>query len=246
MLVNKQGKLKKLFLNWLPPLAGIGLIGLFLALANWQLQRAAEKETLAAMFDADARVTPLNRIESPVLFQAVSVRGRYLAERQFLIDNIIKDNRLGHYVITPFEQVDDNRVLLVNRGWIEKARHSTSLPAIAVTSGTREIVARIGRLPRVALRPEQAISSGQGWPKVAVYPQIADIEAELKLPVAETVLLLDPQAADGYIRLWQPPARDSMMHYGYAFQWGALAVTVLVILVWQFRKKRRLAARKTA
>jgi surfeit locus 1 family protein len=239
--VSAIDRIRQQCINWLPPLAGIGLIVLFVSLANWQLQRAAEKDALAELFASDAAATPFDELGNPVLFQAVTARGRYLNDRQFLIDNIIKENRLGHYVITPFELAGSGELVLVNRGWIEKPRHSTALPEIPVTTDTRDILARVGRLPRVALRPEQAIADGQGWPRVAVYPELTDIAAALQREVAPQVLLLDAAATDGYVRHWQPPERGSMMHYGYAFQWSALALTVLVVLIWQLRKKRRLA-----
>ena len=169
----------------------------------------------------------------------MTTSGRYLSEQQFLIDNIVINGRVGYFVITPLELSGSNEVVLVNRGWIARSRENDVLPAIAVSTEVRDITARIGRLPRVALRPERAVRSGQDWPKVAVYPQLADLAAELGRPVAGTVLLLAPEADAGYLRNWRPPEKGSMMHYGYAFQWSALALTVLVILIYQLRKKFR-------
>lgn len=230
--------LKQAVTTWLPPLAGVALIGLFLSLANWQLERAAEKDATAALFDPQAPAVPLAETRPGELYRPVVAEGRYWPGRQVLIDNVIRESRLGLYVITPFE-LTDGRLLLVNRGWIEKPRHSTALPEVAVDDDSRRIEARIGRLPRVALRPEEAIEPGQEWPLRAVYPQLADIEAALGRNLDEPVLLLAPTADDGYRRDWQPAERGSMMHYGYAFQWSALALTVLVVMVWQLRKRRR-------
>lgn len=226
-------------MKWLPPVAGVLLIVMFVSLANWQLDRAEEKEATAALFDENATPVELASVTEPLRFQPVTTRGRYLPEQQFLIDNIVNNGRVGYYVVTPFEVAGGDQVVLVNRGWLAKPRNSDELPAISVGSEIRDLSARVGRLPRVALRPDRAVRANQSWPKVAVYPEISDLASELGRPVSEMILLLAPEASDGYGRSWRPPEKGSMMHYGYAFQWSALALTVLVILVYQLRKKFR-------
>ena len=232
-------EIKPYLLRWLPPLAGAGLIWLFLSLASWQLDRAAEKEALAALFDDTARATDYDPQGAYELYQPVRAAGRYRGERQFLIDNIVRNARLGYYVITPFETAPGEALVLVNRGWVARPQDARSLPDIAVGGDYRRIAARIGRLPRVAIRPGTAIEAGQDWPRVAVYPDTADIAASLGRQVDDRVLLLAPQADDGFLRQWQPRQNGAMMHYGYAFQWSAMALAVLLILAWQLRKSRR-------
>lgn len=223
--------------RWLPPLAGLALIVLFASLAKWQLDRAAEKEALAALFATEADAVPLAGLDDPQLYRPVTARGRYLPDRQILIDNIVRDARVGVYVVTPFA-TDRAGLLLVNRGWLPKPAGG-ELPDVAVGGDFREIRARVGRLPRVALPPEQSFSGSEDWPRVAVYPDLADVARELGRDVAEPVLLLAPEMADGYRRDWQPAVSGPSTHYGYAFQWSALAVTVAVILGWQLRRRFR-------
>lgn len=225
--------------QWLPPLAAVALIALFVSLAAWQLERADEKKALAALFDDDRPPADFRPGRDYELYQRVRASGRYLADRQILIDNIVQNSRLGYYVITPLETAADEPLLLVNRGFVPRQNHGAALPDIAVGGERRSLEGRVGRLPRVALRPSQAIEAGQDWPLLAVYPRLSDIAAALHAPVADSVLLLAPAADDGYDRQWQPAQKGPMMHYGYAFQWSALAVTVLVILVWQLRKRYR-------
>ncbi len=235
---------KQFVTSWLPPLAGIVLIALFVSLAFWQLERAAEKEALAELFEADTTPQPLAETPQPVLFQPLTANGRYLSDEQVLIDNIIRGGRVGFYVITPFE-TRNGRLLLVNRGWIPKEGYGEERPALAVGMEPRTITARAGRLPRVALPPESPISDPEARPLVAVFPETGDIAAALGRDIDELVLLLAPDQPDGFWRDWRPPARGSSTHYGYAFQWFALAVTVLVILVWQVRKRIRDEQRST-
>ncbi|MGB5580494.1 MAG: SURF1 family protein [Woeseia sp.] len=230
---------KQIVTNWLPPLAGIGLIALFVSLANWQLDRAAEKVALALLFTDSAESQPLAEIANPALFQPVEVTGHFLPERQVLIDNIINNGVVGYNVITAFAAEPDGRVLLVNRGWVSKEAYGDALPVIAVDDGRRRFVARVGRLPRVALRSGPAFAGAEEWPRIAVYPRLEDVAAATGYAIEPPVLLLSPEAPDGFLRDWQPEQKGPMMHYGYAFQWSALALTVLIILVWQLRKQKR-------
>lgn len=229
---------KSLAYRWLPPVAAVFLIVLFVSLASWQLDRAAEKEALASLFDNTGSPVTFVSSRDFELYQPVAASGRYLPGRQILIDNIVQGGQLGYYVITPFETVTGGPLLLVNRGFVRR-NQSGGLPAVDVGSESRDISGRIGRLPRVAVRPGEAFEGDQGWPKTAVYPRREDIAAVLGRDIAAPVLLLAPDADDGFIRQWQPEQKGPMMHYGYAFQWSALALTVLVLLIWQLRKRYR-------
>jgi surfeit locus 1 family protein len=48
---------------------------------------------------------------------------------------------------------------------------------------------------------------------------------------AAEVILLDPGQPDGYLRNWSPPGLPPLRHLGYAVQWFALAVALVVIYV---------------
>lgn len=221
-----------------PPVAAVVLLVTFVWLGMWQLDRAAFKEDLAASF---AAATDYERVfgDMPVAaFQPIKSTGEYLNERQILIDNIVKDSRLGVYVITPFQYSIDEPLLLVNRGWMPKLPGQNALPDVAISRELLEIRGKAGNLPRVGIRPGEAFEGSTGWPRTGVYPTLAEVEAELGRTVLPFVLLLDPEEASPMVRQWQPVQSGPATHYGYAFQWFALATTVLVVSVWQFRKRR--------
>ncbi|MGH8223976.1 MAG: SURF1 family protein, partial [Woeseiaceae bacterium] len=132
--------------------AAIVLIALFTALGFWQLDRAAQKAELRRLFDDDAGTVTLTDGLEPRQFQHIEARGRYLPDRQFLIDNIVRDTRLGYYVITPFETAQGEPLLLVNRGWLARPRHGADKPGLAASADYRAIRGRAGRLPRVGIR----------------------------------------------------------------------------------------------
>lgn len=220
-----------------PPLAAILLVLFFTSLGFWQLDRADQKRALQESFENEADYLPVDGHITPAPFQRLVAAGRYLDERQFLVDNMVVDGRLGYFVITPFEFAGDGPLLLVNRGWIAMVTDD-GLPSIAVNDALRTVQGRAGHLPRAAIRPGDAFESAGDWPKVATFPTAEELGSALGREVLPFVLLADPDPATGLVRRWEPKTIGPGRHLGYAFQWFALAATVIVVTVVVYRKKR--------
>lgn len=190
-------------------------------------------------FESTSGYTPVADKMTVQDFQQLSARGRYLEERQFLIDNMVLDGRVGYFVITPFEYASDGPLLIVNRGWIAAGPDRSVKPDVPINGDETEIRGRAGRLPRVGIRSGEALADGGGeWPKLATYPLLSDLSQALEREVLPFVLLLDSPENDNLLRQWQPRTQGPMMHYGYAFQWFAMGAAVLGILIWQTGKRR--------
>jgi len=225
---------------WLiPPVAGLILIVLFVRLGFWQLDRARQKIDLQQAFDDPARFALVSERLRPAPFQAIKASGRYLGERQIVIENSIQDGALGYYVITPLEFSSFAPLLLVNRGWIRKDLHQDGLPDIAAEDRARSVRGKAGRLPRVGIRPGEAFADHGEWPRIGVWPTLDEVAAELGRDVLPYVLLLDPDQDNGYSRRWKPSQSGPSTNYGYAFQWFAMATALLAIMGWNLRKRGR-------
>ena len=227
--------IRNLFRRVLPPLAGIVLVLAFARLGFWQLDRAQEKIALQHAFNNPHYVQVAEDLE-PVHFQAIQSRGRYLDSRQILIENSILDSALGYYVITPFEFDTAGPLLLVNRGWIARKTTGSGAPVIAVADTTRLVRGKSGTLPRVGIRPGEAFIDHSQWPRMGVWPTLDEAAIELEREVLPYVLLLDAEEDGGYTRRWKPPDSSTSTHYGYAFQWFAMALALFVLLVWNLKK----------
>ena len=234
-----SAKKNELLLRVVPPAAAIIFTVLFAVLGKWQLDRAAEKVALASQFENDAPYTRLRDVEQITPFQPIESRGRFLPERQILIDNIIRNSRVGYFVITALEYDRNEPLLIVNRGWIEKPRDLQQRVDIGVADEQRTLRGRVGNLPRVGIRSGEPFANNVNWPLISVYPTLSDVAEQLGREVLPFTLLLDPEADEGFLRDWQPRQAGPSTHYGYAFQWFALCLTVIVISVVQLRKKRR-------
>ena len=231
---------KKPLPAWLPLIVGGLLVVQFAGLGVWQVSRgfekAAEREAFADRSSA-TRVVDGMEVRP---YQPIRAEGRLLSERQFLLDNIILNSRYGYYVITPLELSEDAPLLLINRGWIEKPGVNPDLGEIRAQIETGEepvtISGRAGSLPRAGMRMGDAIVSQPSWPKVAVYPEAADVEIALGRAVQPFILLMDPDDEGGFLRHWVPPEMGPGRHYGYALQWFAMGAVLAGLLIWHGRR----------
>lgn len=245
-----------------PTLLMLPVLALLLWLGTWQLHRAAEKQALWDGFArgtdatvdlpgapptatpaaaspgerAPAQTDAASSSTPPARYSHVRVAGAYLPGRQILLDNMtIEDRGAGYRVLTPLLRADGS-VVLVDRGWVPLGRSRGELPDVSVSDEPRVVTGRVDTLPRPGIEPV-APPDGAGWPRVLGFPTMAQVERVLGRPVYPLIVLLDPALPDGYLRAWQPPGFPPERHVGYAVQWYALALTL--VLIWFFVNLRK-------
>jgi len=217
------------------------MLGVFLALGTWQLQRKGEKEQiLESEFQKSSLGTiglPLELDDySPWRYREVVVSGQYLSSQQLLLENQIREGVVGVNVFTPL-QTSAGAVLLVDRGWVAHAAYREQLPDISVSEQRREITGYVYTPLADGYRLGSVDNEQSGWPRMIQYidfPQVSDILGKPLLPL---MVRLSPQAEDGYLREWAVVAFGPERHLGYAVQWFALALAMFVIFIILMRKK---------
>lgn len=224
-------------------LAATAGIALTLALAHWQLGRAHEKEALAARLESLAKDAPVTlssaevRVED-VEWRRVTAHGRFDARYGVLIDNRISHGVAGYHVVMPLELGSDSgggsRYVLVNRGWIAGNADRSRLPEVRTPEATVEITGLAVTPSRRFLELSDRVAEGRVWQNLTLdrYRQAVPIALQPVVIQQETAL------DDGLVREWDPPNLGVDKHYGYAFQWLALAATVLVFYLVTHVKRR--------
>jgi surfeit locus 1 family protein len=213
------------------------LLAAFVSLGWWQVGRAREKQ---AMIESFARGTMTDVVLTGVTvdelprYQHVSVEGRYDPDHQVLLDNMPSSTgQAGYRVLTPLRRAQGDKLLLVDRGWVPLGASRAQLPTIHVNANPRTVAGRLDHLPVPGVRIGGAQAPGEtGWPRVLNFPTAADLATVFGEPVETRILLLDASNPDGYERVWRPslgfpPER----HLGYAIQWFALALVLVVIFI---------------
>jgi surfeit locus 1 family protein len=210
----------------LATLLGVALLA---ALGGWQLDRArqqrAQLESFARPAAQPQALPPADAAGSLARYAHVRLAGHYLPERQFLLDNMIHAGVAGVRVLTPFV-TDGGATVLVDRGWLPLGPSRARLPPVAVGGEARVLSGRLDALPRPGV--ELAGGDGGGWPRVVGFPTLAELARALGAPLYPRIVLLDPGERDGYLREWRPGGLPPERHVGYAVQWYALALTLLV------------------
>jgi surfeit locus 1 family protein len=236
--VNTKTKTKRPLPTWLPLVVGSLLVAQFAGLAVWQISRGLEKRATHAAFRNEAGFAAWQDGMEVRPYQRLTATGRYDNERQFLLENIIVNSRYGYYVLTPLLADEDEPVLLVNRGWIEKGGGLFDVNVLNVPTTRITVRGRAGSLPRAGYKMGAAIDATSTWPKAAVYPSREEVAAALGVEVQPFVLLMDHEEQHGFLRNWVPAEFGPGKHFAYAFQWFAMGAVLSGLLVWNYRKKR--------
>jgi surfeit locus 1 family protein len=207
-------------------------------LGVWQLDRAAQKNALQAALDARRALPSLPAAEladapgatDAQLHRAVALEGRWVAERTVYLENRQMNGRPGFFVVTPLRLADGSAVL-VQRGWLPRdAQERTRVTPPPTPDGPVRIDGRIAPPPG-RLYEFDAAASGPIRQNLEVSAFARETGLRLR-PLS--VVQEDAQGAlsDGLLRQWPAPAADVHKHYGYAFQWFALATLISGLYVW--------------
>jgi len=228
---------KTKILSWIPYVIGAILVVQFLALSAWQIGRGFEKKAEQDAFESQSGFASWSDGMEIRSFQKLKATGHFDGERQFLLENIIINSRLGYYVLTPLSVADDTPLLLINRGWFERSSEELDVDSLVLPPDRVTVRGRAGSLPKAGYRMGEAIPADAAWPKRAVYPITDEIAAALGEPVQPFVLLLDPEDSYGFFRHWIPEEMGPGRHYAYALQWFAMGIVLAGLLIWNFRKR---------
>ena len=221
----------------MPYALGALLVVQFGALGVWQVGRAFEKQADREAYESQTGYTTFVDGMTVRPYQKIQAEGVFDTRHQFLLDNIILNSRYGHYVLTPLAYNDEEPVLIVNRGWIERSGDTVDPAALALSDARIKVKGRAGSMPRAGYRMGEAFADPGTWPQHAVYPTLEEVEAALGRDVQPFVLLMDPEDEFGLLRHWVPEEMGPGRHYAYAFQWFAMATVLAGLLVWNFRKR---------
>jgi surfeit locus 1 family protein len=221
--------------RWLPMLATLLLLPILLSLGYWQIHRAEQKLTLLADYQTRAQTTPLtltqlNKPKADWQYYPVELKGYYDNQHQFLLDNRSYQHQFGYQVLTPFLPEQSDKMLLVNRGWIIANPDRRYLPDLPPIEGLQTVQGILYSPPKPFLL-SQAREDIQHWPRRIQAIEIQPLAQELHRSLYPFVVLLAPQAPAGFVRDWHPVTLSPAKHWGYAVQWFALAMALIIIFI---------------
>lgn len=209
---------------------------LFVGLGVWQLGRGRQKAELLAAFaaqEAPRAFAPQRDSADMQHFPHVRVAGKFLAERGYLHDERVQGGKLGVHAIGVFAVDGEERLLLVDRGWIAWDHAPGTQPALPpLPNAALELTGIYAPFPGSGLRVGgNALERQSSWPKLTLTLDADAIAADLGKPLLPRLLLLDPAPDSGFVRAWTPNVIPPERHLAYAVQWFAFALAALAAFI---------------
>lgn len=216
---------------------------LTLNLGFWQLDRTQEKVVLEEALNK-ARELPAialtgkSQVEAEPI-RAFSITGHFEPQVLFL-DNRTRSGRAGYEVLQRFA-TDTGLNLLVNRGWVPAPKYRSELPNIDWPESKLSIEGYVYR--RVSEIPVLGPTDQQVEGTIATASQLQKKEGKFsRVQTLNWALLAqDPRQIVGEFRPrveqadwayelgWSESGMGADKHRGYAFQWFALSLTLVLL-----------------
>jgi len=203
---------------------------LSVSLGNWQLRRAAEKETAQAQRDARSRGAPVNLPAIPIdaeawVWRRVGVEGEFASRYAVLIDNRTRDGRAGYELVMPLRIRGSDRYVLVNRGWVAQGRTRDELPSVRTPTGPVRLDGIAVLPPAQVFELGDSASAGRVWPHL----DLARYRSWSGLALQPVVVLQTSELDDGLVRRWPRAESGAAKHRAYALQWYIFALLTVIL-----------------
>lgn len=207
------------------------LISIFVYLGFWQLERMAFKEALQKERTLALESPPITiqELDIPLFrYRQLTIKGKFLNDRNVLLDNQILKGQAGYRVLTPLQAEGKQSLILVDRGFIPAGPSRNILPKIPDIRGNVQMLGRIDQLSQGIVLKEDPTSAEIHWPIQIQKLDYEKLSRMLEQNIYPFILQLPEESPYVFqvfpFSLGLSPKR----HLGYAIQWFALATTLLV------------------
>jgi surfeit locus 1 family protein len=239
--------------KWIIPtiLVVVGM-GLLVRLGFWQLDRQQQKREFNTLMADRWRSEPFDLTAQPLPagpggleeleYRRVAAEGEWDYDRQILISNQTFQGTAGYVVVTPLV-LEDNRAVLVARGWIPADQAGEAQLAALVEPPGAPIIG--------LARQSQGLPGGSVSMPVATAQRewyrvdIPAIQGQMPYRLEPGYLEQMPEEGRAYDALpirSEPMTLDEGNHLGYAIQWFTFAVVLGFGYIMLVRQRTRLAA----
>jgi len=211
----------------------------FIVLGFWQIDRADQKNVLNSNYTDRQQeaiiVLDKNNVideKSSLLWRKVEFEGSFINKQNIILDNQIFNQIAGFNIITPLKIKGSDSLVLVNRGWHPNLKNREMLPIINEISGERILQGHIASFPvsgiKLGKNNIETLNS-----QIFRFQRLdaAELNYFFSAKIMPYMIYLDPIIDKELYGNFKLPAPDSQKNYGYAFQWFAFAITLLIIFI---------------
>ena len=234
-------------------LAGAVLLALLLNLGFWQLGRAEEKAALEARWQARSdlpaiaprqlleTVAPEARADRQLEWRAELVDGGYL-----LLDNRLHRGRPGYHVVALARDLEGEMLIPLNLGWLAGDPSRRTTPTPRLWEGPATVTGRVyvpstkpmmmqPQLPPDTLPAHVQTLYWENWPTT--------LSLLTGTEVFPYEVRVSPDSPVALLAEWPVVNQSPAKHVGYAVQWFAMALVLMLIGLLRMTNVRALIQR---
>ncbi len=224
-------------------LCGVTLLCL---LGFWQLTRAAQKQVLLNQMTAATEQTSLSgtalltlKHDTSLRYLPVSFKSVFVNQYTILLDNKVHQGQAGYHVIVP-AVLNDQTLILVNRGWIPLGKSRQQLPTVPPVIGEVTIEGSLDFAYLNPLIPNALESQIPSWPLRVQQLDLEQVSHLIGKKISPMIVNLNQHSPFAFVvppkeKMAMPPER----HQGYAVQWFSLAATLFIFYLIYLRKRSK-------
>lgn len=213
----------------------IAMIGLGI----WQLHRYEAKKQLEQLYLARSKSAPMMLSQAMALknpdFSKAMVSGRFLFNKTIMLMHQSFNSQVGVNIYTPFLVAGKNQAILVDRGWI-------ALNQLAHLRKDQLFVGVKMNIEGYLFLPQSRFHLGDAIVNVGASPlHVQTINTKMLgqaigLTLYPYVLRIDQTMVSALTPNWKHFNVTSLKHLGYAIQWFLMALILLGLMVYLFKK----------
>ncbi|MDN7140878.1 SURF1 family protein [Pseudomonas sp. JQ170] len=233
--------------GWVPTLVVLMLLPGLIALGCWQLGRAEQKRALLASYaerqaSEPLGVAQLSQLPDPA-YRRVHLFGHFDPQHSLLLDNRMREGKVGVELLQPFLDQASGLWLLVNRGWLPWPDRRNPVQ-FNTPEQTLSLDAWVYVAPGATFQLH-ADPEGGTWPRLLTAIDAGHLWSQLSREGFVHELRLEPGPAS-YRLDWPVVAMGPEKHLGYAVQWFALALALVLLYLyfgWHKNKEKQHGSR---
>jgi cytochrome oxidase assembly protein ShyY1 len=212
------------------------MLPLLLCLGVWQLDRAAEKQQIVDHHAINQQLPSVTSAEELVAdrdhqYRLAWLRATVDNQRVIILDNRVKNGRPGYEILQAVTVLGLTEKVLINRGWIEASLDRNILPSISPIEGEVQLRGYLYRALKGGYRLDDGIGRVQDWPSRVGWITVERAEELFGESFLPYQLRLDQDSIGALKTGWTTVAVKPEKHVGYAVQWFAMAITLLIMTI---------------